>query len=76
MYTALPIMFHLYSAQAKLSFVSLTTRRNNDSQLKHRVKQRIPILRYYNTGWLYSKNSFPFCSGLSPAGNSDPAAAC
>lgn len=76
MYTALPIMFHLYSAQAKLSFVLLTTRRNSDSQLKQRVKQRIPVLRYYNTGWLYSKNSFPLCSGLTTAGNSGPLVAC
>lgn len=39
MYTGLPIMFHLYSAQAKLSFVSLTTRRNNDSWLKQAASQ-------------------------------------
>lgn len=39
MYTALPIMFHLYSAQAKLSFVSLTTRRNSDSHLKQAASQ-------------------------------------
>ena len=39
MYTALPIMFHLHSAQAKLSFVSLTTRGNSDSWLKQAASQ-------------------------------------
>lgn len=39
MYTALPIMFHLCGAQAKLSFVLLTTRRNSDSWLKQAASQ-------------------------------------